>query len=84
MAEEKEKKEKETETKKSSKKKPTALVAVIAVVVIGILAAGVFYRKGRELIVERFLSGSTGSKVDIEGDGDKVSITSDEGTQMTL
>ncbi|MEJ2347605.1 MAG: hypothetical protein P8Y17_00185 [Patescibacteria group bacterium] len=80
--EEKEKKEKKEETKETSKKQPTALIAVIAVVIVGILAAGLFYRKGRELITEKILSKSTGSEVNIEGDGEKVSITSDEGTLL--
>ncbi len=72
--------EKEKETKTNKGKKPTALVVVIGVVVVGILAAGFFLRKGREFAAEKYLSKSTGADVDIEGDGEKVTITSEDGT----
>ncbi len=84
MEEKKEKKEKTEEKKekkeerKPNKKAPSLLIKIAAVVLVVVLG-GIFFRKAKDIVVGNIFSRLTGGVVDVEKDGDKVTVTSEEG-----
>ncbi|MGB6838980.1 MAG: hypothetical protein WBD86_00680 [Microgenomates group bacterium] len=85
MAEEKEKKEEITVKKdeKKDKSKPNKsliILAVLAVILIAVGLAGRYvYRKVGESFLGALLSRTTGGKVDVDKEGEKITVTSEEG-----
>jgi hypothetical protein len=84
MEEKKEKKEKTKEKKEKKEKrevnkKALILVILAAAVVLMVVLGGIFYRKAKDSIVGNIFSRLTGGTVDVDKDGDKVTVTLDEG-----
>jgi hypothetical protein len=84
MEEKKEKKEetegkKEEQEKRQTKKKAPILIILAVVVVGAAILGGIFYRKAKDLVVGNVLSRRIGGVVDVEKDGEKVTVTSEEG-----
>ena len=84
MEEKKEKKEKtkekkEKKEKRESSKKAPILLILAAVVVAAAILGGIFYRRAKGLVVGNIFSRLTGGTVGVDNDGEKVTITSEEG-----
>jgi hypothetical protein len=84
VEEKKEKKEKieekkEKKEKRELSKKAPILLILAAVVVAAVILGGIFYRKAKGLVVGNIFSRLTGGVVDVDKDGEKVTITSEEG-----
>jgi len=80
--EEKKEKTKEKEEKKEkrgSNKKAPILVILAAIIVVAVILGGIFYRKAKDLVVGNIFSRLTGGAVDVDKDGEKVTITTEEG-----
>ena len=73
----KEKKEK-IEKRKPGKKAPILLI-LAAVIVVAVVLGGIFYRKAGGLIVGNIFSRLTGGTVDVDNDGEKVTVSLEEG-----
>lgn len=74
MEEKKEKKE-----KREFNKKAPILVILAAIVITAAILGGIFYRKAKDLVVGNIFSRLTGRVVDVEKNGEKVTVTLDEG-----
>ncbi len=84
MEEKKEKKEiskekKEKKEKREPNKKAPILIILAAMVVIAAILGGIFYRKAKDLVVGNIFSRLTGGDVDVDKEGEKVTVTSEEG-----
>lgn len=82
MKEKKEKKEKtkvkkEKKEKTEPKKKAPILLILVAAVVLTVILGGICYRKAKDLAIGSIFSRLSGGVV--EKDGDKVTVTSEEG-----
>ncbi len=76
---EKTKEKKEKKEKRESSKKAPILLILAAVVVAATILGGIFYRRAKGLVVGNIFSRLTGGTVDVDNDGEKVTITSEEG-----
>ena len=84
MEEKKEKKEKtkekkEKKEKREPSKKAPILIILIAITATAIVLGGIFYRKAKDSVVGNIFSRLIGEDVDVDKDGEKVTITSEEG-----
>lgn len=78
MDEEK-KKEKKTEKETKPKSKQTLPLIILAAIIVAILVGRFVYQRAKGSILGTFLSKTTGESVDIDQEGEKVSIKSEEG-----
>lgn len=73
-------KEKKEKKEKSEPNKKIPILAILAVVAVAaVILGGIFYRKAKDLVVGNIFSRLTGTNVDVEKGGEKVTVTSEEG-----